>query len=120
MKGEKEGDDKEEPEKLSRRFAGISPRWQLLTLPTLPLSFCALLLDFRFGRQDLENFFISLFLVSLVLQLIISALAVCPYCGKPLTYRPPRYNESQGKLFFFPLKNCWSCKTNLERGQKHD
>lgn len=102
-----------ESKNAKRRFPSISTYWQYITLPTIVISISTLIFTPQIGYSAFENFLICVFLVSMVLHLIVSVLAVCHFCGKPLTFRPPLKGEAQGKLFFFPLKNCWNCKREV-------
>ncbi|MDF1660494.1 MAG: hypothetical protein P1V97_01895 [Planctomycetota bacterium] len=102
-----------ESEAVQRLYPHISTSWQYLTLPTIVLSFCCLLLLTHKEYPTLKSWLFWILPVSMVLHLIVSVLAVCPFCGKTLTFRPPLKGEAQGRLFFFPLKNCWNCKREV-------
>lgn len=117
MDNEKEDDLDDDSKSGEGTYFHISTYWQYLTISSSALSIIALAMIEDSAYPRLESSLMWLCFVSVVLHVVVGFLAVCRFCGKPLTFRPPLYSESQGKLFLFPLEKCWSCKRQLRKPQ---
>lgn len=77
--------------------------WHYVTFPTMFFSFFG-------GMVTGIEFFGLLFIVALLAQFFVGRFANCAFCGESLLGRPPKRNEVQGQVFFFPTGKCWNCK----------